>query len=383
MLETKTIVRNVYLLAAVSLLLFLLTPALLQADDDQWRARYWNNIELKGDYVLEQYESRIDYDWGRDAPHGSIDKDEFSVRWERDVDFEEGTYQFSATMDDGMRVWVDDNKIIDSWFDGRDRTITANIYLTEDEYDIKVEYYENGGTARAKLDWERVDVQTGPTSVVNWLGEYFNNDSLSGSPILVRDDAAIDFNWGTGSPANNVSNDDFSVRWRRDVNVSAGTHYFTVAADDGVRLRVNGQLLIDQWHPQAVTSYTASMSFAGSTVATIELEYFEQKGLAEVYLSMSPTEPAQTVAPTTSTTTLPAGLTAVMTEARHLNVRSGPGLDFEPFTALSNGDVVELLGRDAANIWVKIGLSGERTGWVSGRFLTSGTPLNQLPVVNE
>ena len=372
--------QHVYFVVALSLFLLLLAPASLQADDDQWTAKYWNNTELKGDPVLERKESKINYDWERDAPNSAVNRDEFSVRWERDVDFDEGTYQFTATMDDGMRVWVDDNKIINSWINGRDRTITANVYLTKGEHEIKVEYYEDQGTARAEFDWERVYVEAAPIS--NWRGEYFNNDSLSGSPVLVRDDAAVDFDWGTDAPAGNVNGDFFSVRWSRSLNFGAGTHYFTVTADDGVRLWVNGQLLIDQWQPQAATTYTGQITFAGATMANVVMEYFEQAGLAVARLGVSQTA-VSTLSPATPQLPTLEGQTAVMTEARHLNVRSGPGLDFEPITALSQGDVVELLGRDAFTVWIKVRLANGVTGWVSGRFLTSSIPLNQLPIMTN
>lgn len=372
----KQTIRSIALLAIASALL-LLTPVGVQAEDAQWRARYWNNKSFSGDPVLEQLESRIDYDWGTDAPNDAVGDDDFAIRWDRDIDFDEGLYQFSATMDDGMRVWVDEDMVLDAWFDGRDRTVTVDVYIADGEHEITVEFYDNAGTARAKFDWEKVDIR--PIPAVNWHGEYFNNDTLSGSPVLVRDDAEVNFDWGTGSPASNVSSDHFSARWRRTVSVQAGTYYFTVLADDGVRLRVNGDLIVDAWQAQAVTSFTGQKTFATAGQADIELEYFEQKGLATVQLSWSQTTPTA-VSPAAAPIVMPEGLTAVMTQARHLNVRSGPGLDFDPFTALSNGDVVGLVARDASGIWVKIRLASGSTGWVSGRFLTSGTPLGQLPV---
>ena len=78
MLKTRVAIR-LYAVILFSLLL-LLAPDGLLADDDHWEAKYWNNSELSGDPVLEQDESKIDYDWGRDAPHEAVDKDEFEPK---------------------------------------------------------------------------------------------------------------------------------------------------------------------------------------------------------------------------------------------------------------------------------------------------------------
>jgi uncharacterized protein YgiM (DUF1202 family) len=74
--------------------------------------------------------------------------------------------------------------------------------------------------------------------------------------------------------------------------------------------------------------------------------------------------------------------TATMTGARYLNVRSGPSMDFEPFTYLARGQEVTMVGRDFSAIWVEIALANGSTGWVSGRYLTTAYPLANLPVTN-
>ena len=69
-----------------------------------------------------------------------------------------------------------------------------------------------------------------------------------------------------------------------------------------------------------------------------------------------------------------------MTGAQYLTVRSGPSLDAEPVTYLSNGQSVTLLERDPFTIWIHVRLADGTTGWVSGRFLIPNAPLNNLPV---
>jgi hypothetical protein len=80
-------------------------------------------------------------------------------------------------------------------------------------------------------------------------GTYFNDQGLT-SQQLSRVDPTVNFNWGKTSPDASIGNDHFSVRWSGQVQAKySQTYTFTVKADDGVRLWVNGQLLIDQWNP--------------------------------------------------------------------------------------------------------------------------------------
>ena len=80
-----------------------------------------------------------------------------------------------------------------------------------------------------------------------WIASYFNNETLSGTPVLVRTDPTIDLNWGLGSPASSVNSDHFSVRWQNTVTLEAGTYVFRVGSDDGSRLWIDGQLVHDRW----------------------------------------------------------------------------------------------------------------------------------------
>jgi uncharacterized repeat protein (TIGR01451 family) len=116
-----------------------------------------------------------------------------------------------------------------------------------------------------------------------WHGEYFANPSLTGSPALVRDDAAIDFDWGSGSPAPQIPSNNFSVRWTGTVTVAAGRFRFSTTTDDGVRLYVDGQLVIDQWRDQPPTTYNAER-YLSAGQHTMRMEYYEGLGLASARL---------------------------------------------------------------------------------------------------
>ncbi|UCC86494.1 MAG: PKD domain-containing protein [Anaerolineales bacterium] len=123
-----------------------------------------------------------------------------------------------------------------------------------------------------------------PVVITAWRGEYYNNPNLSGAPVFVRNDVAISFDWGTGSPGSGLPADDFSARWSRGLSFSAGTYRFHARVDDGIRLWLDGKLLIDEWHDSAPTTYIADASLSQGT-HSIWVEYYERSGGALAQLS--------------------------------------------------------------------------------------------------
>lgn len=263
-------------------------PAPLHSDPT-WQATYWNNTTLSGSPVLERSEANLDYNWGLGSPDPAVHADGFSARWTRYLDLS-GPYRFTATSDDGIRVSIDGEWIINEWYDHSALTVSADKNLTSGHHLVVVEFYENTGDAVARLSWAPI------STITNWRGEYFNNKTLSGSPALVRDDAQINFRWGAGSPApGTIGPDGFSVRWTRSLNLTAGSYRFSMTVDDGGRLWVNGHLLIDAWRDQAPTTYSGTIYVPGGGIP-VKMEYYENTGGATAQLSWTRTEaPAGTV----------------------------------------------------------------------------------------
>ncbi|HOT91864.1 MAG TPA: PA14 domain-containing protein [Anaerolineae bacterium] len=255
-----------------------------QHSDPTWQASYWNNLDLAGTPVLQRAEPDIFYEWWTNSPApGIVNADNFSVRWTRYIDVTPGTYLFTATADDGIRIWVDNDLILDQWYEHSVLTFTVEKYLGAGHHLIKVEYFEKAGVAIAKVQWQ---LKSQPP-ITQWRGEYFNNITLGGTPVLVRNDAAINFDWGTGSPAPGIVNADrFSVRWTQTLNFTAAMYRFILTVDDGARLWVNGHLLIDAWIDQAPRTYTGDI-YLPTGPATVELQYYENTERAVAQLSWS------------------------------------------------------------------------------------------------
>jgi hypothetical protein len=117
-----------------------------------------------------------------------------------------------------------------------------------------------------------------------FVAQYFNNRTLSGAPTFTRCDASIGFNWGSGGPGNGVASDNFSVRWTARPTFAARTYRFTARADDGVRVWLDGTLIIDAWRDQSATTYTATRTVSAGE-HEVRMEYYERGGAAVAQLS--------------------------------------------------------------------------------------------------
>ena len=224
--------RQLWLFGLLLCLLVSQAPAPLHAQGGQpqtrvsdpvWQASYWNNIDLAGAPVLVRSEPEINYNWGSGSPAPEVNGQRFSARWTRYIYFEsDGLYRFSLTSDDGARFFLDDQLLVDAWYDHAAKTFVVDRQLRAGHHLLRVEYYNNGSPALVQFTWTSLD-QPQPT-ITEWRGEYFNNRDLLGDPVLVRNDPSLDFNWGLGSPAPGVVNaDNFSARWTRTLNLPSGS----------------------------------------------------------------------------------------------------------------------------------------------------------------
>lgn len=119
-------------------------------------------------------------------------------------------------------------------------------------------------------------------------GDYYegiNFDKLRAT----RNDAQINFDWSTGSPLPNVLEaDNFSIRWTGQVQPRHSDLYtFHTITDDGVRLWIDGRLIIDDWVDHAATERQGRIALTEGRWYSITLEYYEKSGVASVQLLWS------------------------------------------------------------------------------------------------
>lgn len=277
----------------------------------EWRGEYYNNDALLYPPVFIRNDAGIDFAWGQGSPGAGIPNDEFSVRWTRSLSFSEGTYRFNATSDDGVRVWLDGDLIIDQWRDSSVVTYSAERYVSGGTHAVRVEYYENNQTATMRFWWERLDATP---SYPDWKGEYWSNRSFDGNPTLTRNDEEIDFNWGSRAPDDRLPRDNFAVRWTQRVEFDDGLYRFYARADDGIRVYLDNELILDEWHDNLSNVEYAVDRRLDDDDYRLRVEYYERAGgaLAEFgWRRISETAtatpvPTQTATPTTASPTATA-----------------------------------------------------------------------------
>jgi beta-glucosidase len=132
---------------------------------------------------------------------------------------------------------------------------------------------------------------TAPGGSVGLNGEYFNNENLEGAPALVRTDPHVDFHWGDGSYAANEPVDHFSARWTGYfVPNKSGDYTLYTNSDDGVRLYLDDERVIDDWQRHSETVNSCVRRLESGRPYKIKLEYFERVGTATVGLGVSAIE---------------------------------------------------------------------------------------------
>ena len=120
--------------------------------------------------------------------------------------------------------------------------------------------------------------------VGQYQAQYFNTMTLSGTPVLTRCEGAIDHMWGNGGPGSGVNADGFSARWVGTHSFAGGTYTFTARTDDGIRIWVDGTLLIDAWKNQPATTYTATRALSPGD-HEVKVEYYENTSWAVTRVS--------------------------------------------------------------------------------------------------
>jgi hypothetical protein len=241
-----------------------------------WRGEYWSNDRLEGAPALVRNDNAVSADWGYNAPASGLSSDHFSARWSRKVRFSTGDYRFILRADDGVRLWVAGNLLIDRWHGGYTEDSVLQ-HIWEGEHEVVVEYFELEGIAKVHLAWEKQQPKPTPTLSPNlWKAEYFERRSPGNEPKVVRNETKIDFDWGESSPSKQIRSDQFSARYTRKLAFAEGTYRLRALADDGVRVWVDDELVIDAWQDQIRTWHEAVIKLQGEH--HLRIEYFENTG---------------------------------------------------------------------------------------------------------
>jgi LysM repeat protein len=238
-----------------------------------WTAQYWGNAYLSGNPKLTNHPAGVNFNWGTKGPGSGVPGTYFSARFTRDQTFENGKYLFRIRVDDGVRFWLDNILLVDQWKVTAATEYTVESQLSAGVHHIQVDYYQAWGQALLTFTSEKVN------GAPSWACEFFNNTNLQSPVVTTQYYGALNFDWGNKAPVAGVTADYFSVRCTGQYSFVGGKYQFSVTVDDGVRLYVDDNLKIDQWHLTAPTTYTTDVDLGAGT-HTVKVEYFENNGIA-------------------------------------------------------------------------------------------------------
>lgn len=367
------------------------TPA--SAQGVFWNTEIFNNGYLIDPSVVKRTDGAINFDWGAGSPASGVNADNFSIRFGADPYFTAGTYRFYVLADDYVRVnigYAFQPQINSIDVDKRVGVVlTADVTLTEGVHHIQIDYQEFTGNAYLFFTWANLasnptgpnfaipsyassDISTGP-----WTAQYYANPSLAGTPSIIQTEAPLSKNWGGSSPSPVLPADNFSVRWSSVQTLDAGGYTLSVSADDGFRVYVDNQLVMNEWHGATGLTYTANLSLSAGQHSFV-VEYYEGGGNAFINYTLQRVT-GGSVPPTVVSPPVNTGTTASITAAR-LNLRASPDVNGAVLLKLNRGEIYPVVGKNSDGSWIQLNVNGV-TGWSSARFLTiSGS--SSIPVTS-
>jgi hypothetical protein len=185
-------------------------------------------------------------------------------------------------MDDGARVFIDDQLVINDWNVGSYRTQTARQVLSGSKR-LRVEYFEATGNAQLRFSVNLI------SSSEAWQATYYYGRALDGGQILSRGEPRsgtypLDYNWGRGSPGSGVPVDIFSATWVGTFYFEGGDYRFHAKVDDGIHVYIDGILILNSW----LNGYDGDVNNVfrglGAGDHKILVEYYEDYGDAIIQL---------------------------------------------------------------------------------------------------
>jgi PA14 domain/Glycosyl hydrolase family 26 len=159
----------------------------------QYLAQYYQGQNFNYLWASQCEAAPLNKNWGTDRIAPMYRADNASARWIGDFDFESGAYKFTATADDGIRVYVDGVLIIDEWREQSATTFEVTRPIRAGIHQIKAEWFEAAGAAVCELNWTRVSTDSSPGSGVAlgahvdpWVPSLFDGYTSYANQALVK-----------------------------------------------------------------------------------------------------------------------------------------------------------------------------------------------------
>ena len=385
-----------------------------------WDAKYYNDRELGtagGQLIwVECLAPTTSGGLSTTFDSAAIPDNNFSAEIERNVQFSDGTYQFSATFEDGIRLYVGTELVIDEWtlYPGP-RTVTGNVFIGGVPQSVKVEFMNgNGGNARLDVSWSLQSAGgststpsgggggggggggTGATATptcddtvsftLPWIATYYITTDFTGDIYLLEkfgEGKPLVRSW-TGSPGGLVPDDNWSAIFTREVEFPiTSTIEFSMGIDDIATLYLDGTPIIASHTYYTGETYTSLTDVAKGT-HSIEVRFTEFIGDAYVNVTWTNAENGGGGACATTgggggNVNSPTGIKATVTANAGLNYRECPDLNCTKLGKLDLGTVWPVLGRTADGVWTNLVVNNQSV-WALTEWLSFDGDFASLPI---
>ena len=268
---------------------------------------YYDNPDLTGLQMI-RVDQTVSFVWpDGSSPDPSIAPLNYTVRWTGQVESRYGGWTtFYVTSDDGARLFVDDKLVIDDWTShaATEDMGSANT-IAGQKYNLRLEYFQTTGVGQVQLRWcgfcqpkeivpqaqlfttyaATVCPDPGVGTGTGLRGDYYDNMDFT-NLVATHMGENINFDWGTGAPDPKVGADTFSIRWTGKLLARyTGSTTFHTWSDDGVRLWIDGQPIIDDWTDHQVAEDVGTANLVAGQLHTIRLDFHENLENAVIKLA--------------------------------------------------------------------------------------------------
>ncbi len=273
-------------------------------------AEYCSNPNVDNP-ALTRTDGQVNFNWGPGTPDSSITTNNFSARWTGSIVPQYSqTYTLTVVSSNSVRLWVNGQLAVNNWPAAGGPTNTASLALTaNDPAAIRLEMAKTSPQTQAQvaLYWSSASQppqlipagSVSPARGYGLQGEYYRDNNFT-NLALVRPDAAVNFNWGAGSPDPLMtSNAPWSARWTGWVVPGlSDTYTLTVVSGGGVRLWLDNQLVISNWNAGGPMTNTCTAALWAGQPARVRLECGGSAGNGLAQLSwVCPSQPETEIVP--------------------------------------------------------------------------------------
>lgn len=309
-----------------------ISKAKAEASSSQWSATYYSKVNFKGSKVHNKVDN-LNFSWGSNAPVKGIPAGSYSAVFQKKVTVAKDTkYIIMGKANDGIRIYVDGKRQVNEWQTGT-RNIEKNITLKKGIHTVKVEYFNEKGSARLKVDLKEA---AKVTPLGKWAVTLYDQPNLTGKKVK-QTASKIDYKWGSAVPVTDIPNNDFSATFVKRTDLTGGTYIISGGANDGIRVYVNGSKKIDYWKNGTHTFNEEIQLNAG--IAIIKVEYYDHTGDARVQVNVTKKSKKKVVAYSNHAITLNAALTKQMAVSPQTDKKYGAYIPQKSVKLASTGKV--------------------------------------------